>query len=295
MSEFLYKKNKRFYLLLVVPALLLYAVALVGPLFFGTIPASFYNWNLMKGKKEWNGISNYIRLLQDTTFLHAVLFTFLLAFFSILLANLLAFFTAFFLDSNIKGKAVTRSLFFIPNIISGVMVAFVWMFLFTGAIPAAAGALGLTGLASVSWFGNPQMAALAVILVTTWQSAGFLMMLYIAGLQTIPTDVTEAARLDGCTGIRKILHIQLPLLMPTITINLFVSIAGAFKAFDIPLSLTGGGPANSTQTLALNIYNDAFGAFKTGYASAKSVILFLIVAAIAVIQLRVTRKREVQL
>ena len=101
-----------------------------------------------------------------------------------------------------------------------------------------------------------------VVLVTTWQSTGFLMMLYITGLQTIQKDVLEAAVLDGCTGIKKIIYIQLPLLMPTITINLFVSIAGAFKAFDIPLSLTGGGPANSTQTIALNIYNDAFGSFK---------------------------------
>ena len=104
----------------------------------------------------------------------------------------------------------------------------------------------------------------------------------------------EAAVLDGCTGIKKIIYIQLPLLMPTITINLFVSIAGAFKAFDIPLSLTGGGPANSTQTIALDIYNDAFGSFRYGYASAKSVILFLMVAAVTLVQLWITRKKEVQ-
>lgn len=121
------------------------------------------------------------------------------------------------------------------------------------------------------------------------------MMLYVAGLQTISKDVIEAATLDGCTGLKKILKIQIPLLMPTVTINLFVSIANAFKAFDIPLSLTGGGPANSTQTLALNIYTDAFGAYKTGYASAKSIVLFLIVAVIAIIQLSMTRKREVQM
>ena len=127
------------------------------------------------------------------------------------------------------------------------------------------------------------------------ESTGFLMMLYITGLQTIQKDVLEAAVLDGCTGIKKIIYIQLPLLMPTITINLFVSIAGAFKAFDIPLSLTGGGPANSTQTIALNIYNDAFGSFKMGYGSAKSIILFLLVGIIALIQLKITRKREVQM
>lgn len=175
------------------------------------------------------------------------------------------------------------------------MVSFVWSFIFTGAIPNLAKILHINALANISWFGNAGTAAFTVILVTTWQSTGFLMMLYITGLQTIQKDVLEAAVLDGCTGIKKIIYIQLPLLMPTITINLFVSIAGAFKAFDIPLSLTGGGPANSTQTIALNIYNDAFGSFKMGYGSAKSIILFLLVGIIALIQLKITRKREVQM
>lgn len=295
MSDFLYKKNKRFYFALTVPALILYGVALVGPLIFGTLPSSFYNWNLIKGQKVINGFDNYIKLFQDDKFIHAVWFTILLAVISILLSNMVAFTVAFVLDGNMKGKGVIRSFFFIPNIISGVMVAFVWMFIFTNAIPNIAEQFHLTSLANISWFGNVNMAMVAVIIVTTWQSTGFLMMLYVAGLQTIPKDIIEAARLDGCTGLKKIFHIQLPLLMPTVTINLFVSIAGAFKAFDIPFSLTGGGPANGTQTMALNIYTDAFGAYKTGYASAKSMILFLLVAVIAFIQLRITRKKEVQM
>ena len=295
MSDYLYKKNKKYYILLILPALALYCFSLVGPLLFGTLPSSFYNWNLIKGQKNFNGIENYVKLLHDDNFLHALFFTILLALVSIILSNVLAFLVAFILDSNIKGKGLIRSFFFIPNIISGDMVAFVWMFIFTNAIPNIAEKLHLYPIASISWFGNSTMAMLAVIIVTTWQSTGFLMMLYVAGLQTISKDVIEAATLDGCTGLKKILKIQIPLLMPTVTINLFVSIANAFKAFDIPLSLTGGGPANSTQTLALNIYTDAFGAYKTGYASAKSIVLFLIVAVIAIIQLSMTRKREVQM
>lgn len=287
MSDFLYKKNKGFYFLLVVPALVIYCVALVGPLFIGTFPSSLYNWNLIKGNKKFIGLGNFVKLFGDEQFIHALLFTILLAVVSIILSNIVAFVIAFVLDSNIKGKGVIRSFFFIPNIISGVMVSFVWIFIFTK--------LHLNSLAPISWFGNTNMAMLAVIIVTTWQSTGFLMMLYIAGLQTLPKDVIEAAKLDGCTGLNKIFRIQLPLLMPTVTINLFVSIAGAFKAFDIPLALTGGGPSNSTQTLALNIYTDAFGSFRTGYASAKSVVLFIIVAIVAIIQLRMTRKREVQM
>ena len=261
------KKNKWFYFGLTIPSMLLYVLALAGPLLLGTLPASFYNWNLIKGNKDFVGLGNYTKLLGDETFIHSVVFTLILAVISILMSNLIGFVIAYFLDSNVRCKGVIRSLFFIPNIISGVMVS----------------------------FGNAGTAAFTVILVTTWQSTGFLMMLYITGLQTIQKDVLEAAVLDGCTGIKKIIYIQLPLLMPTITINLFVSIAGAFKAFDIPLSLTGGGPANSTQTIALNIYNDAFGSFKMGYGSAKSIILFLLVGIIALIQLKITRKREVQM
>ena len=295
MSDYFCKKNKWFYLGLTVPSMLLYFLALAGPLIFGTFPASFYNWNLIKGNKDFVGLGNFVKLLQDQTFLHSVAFTLILAAASILMSNLLGFVVAYFLDSNIRGKGVIRSLFFIPNIISGVMVAFVWSFIFTGAIPNLAEIFHIDALANISWFGKAGTAAFTVILVTTWQSAGFLMMLYVAGLQTIPKELLEAAVLDGCTGFKKIIYIQLPMLMPTITINLFVSIAGAFKAFDIPISLTGGGPANSTQTMAMNIYNDAFGAFKLGYGSAKSVILFLLVGVIALIQLRLTRKREVQM
>ena len=289
------KKNKWFYFGLTIPSMLLYVLALAGPLLLGTLPASFYNWNLIKGNKDFVGLGNYTKLLGDETFIHSVVFTLILAVISILMSNLIGFVIAYFLDSNVRCKGVIRSLFFIPNIISGVMVSFVWSFIFTGAIPNLAKILHIDALANISWFGNAGTAAFTVILVTTWQSTGFLMMLYITGLQTIQKDVLEAAVLDGCTGIKKIIYIQLPLLMPTITINLFVSIAGAFKAFDIPLSLTSGGPANSTQTIALNIYNDAFGSFKMGYGSAKSIILFLLVGIIALIQLKMTRKREVQM
>ena len=248
------KKNKWFYFGLTIPSMLLYVLALAGPLLLGTLPASFYNWNLIKGNKDFVGLGNYTKLLGDETFIHSVVFTLILAVISILMSNLIGFVIAYFLDSNVRCKGVIRSLFFIPNIISGVMVSFVWSFIFTGAIPNLAKILHIDALANISWFGNA-----------------------------------------GCTGIKKIIYIQLPLLMPTITINLFVSIAGAFKAFDIPLSLTSGGPANSTQTIALNIYNDAFGSFKMGYGSAKSIILFLLVGIIALIQLKITRKREVQM
>ena len=327
MSDLIYKRNRKRYLLLILPAFVLYTFTLVIPLLGGTFPNALTNWNLMKGTKQFVGLDNYIRLLQDKNFQQAIVFTlilgivtiiftnllaFITAFFlsekifggiiftlilgiiTIIFTNILAFITAFFLSEKVFGGSVSRAMFFIPNIISGVMVSYVWYFIFTRAIPDVGKMLSNHFLSNISWFGTPGFAFAATTIVSVWQGTGFLMILYIAGLQTIPKDVLEAAKLDGCVGIKKIAYIELPLLMTTVTVNLFVSIANSFKAFDIPFALTGGGPGGSTQTIALDIYNDAFGSFRYGYASAKSVILFLMVAAVTLVQLWITRKKEVQ-
>ena len=294
MSDLIYKRNRKRYLLLILPAFILYTFTLVIPLLGGTFPNALTNWNLMKGTKQFVGLDNYIRLLQDKNFQQAIVFTLILGIITIIFTNVLAFITAFFLSEKIFGGSISRAMFFLPNIISGVMVSYVWYFIFTRAIPDVGKMLSNHFLSNTSWFGTPGWAFAATTIVSVWQGTGFLMILYIAGLQTIPKDVLEAAKLDGCVGIKKIAYIELPLLMTTVTVNLFVSIANSFKAFDIPFALTGGGPGGSTQTIALDIYNDAFGSFRYGYASAKSVILFLMVAAVTLVQLWITRKKEVQ-
>lgn len=294
MSDLIYKRNRKRYLLLILPAFILYMFTLVIPLLGGTFPNALTNWNLMKGTKQFVGLDNYIRLLQDKNFQQAIVFTLILGIVTIIFTNVLAFITAFFLSEKIFGGSISRAMFFLPNIISGVMVSYVWYFIFTRAIPDVGKMLSNHFLSNISWFGTPGWAFAATTIVSVWQGTGFLMILYIAGLQTIPKDVLEAAKLDGCVGIKKIAYIELPLLMTTVTVNLFVSIANSFKAFDIPFALTGGGPGGSTQTIALDIYNDAFGSFRYGYASAKSVILFLMVAAVTLVQLWITRKKEVQ-
>ena len=294
MSDLIYKRNRKRYLLLILPAFILYTFTLVIPLLGGTFPNALTNWNLMKGTKQFVGLDNYIRLLQDKNFQQAIVFTLILGIVTIIFTNVLAFITAFFLSEKIFGGSISRAMFFLPNIISGVMVSYVWYFIFTRAIPDVGKMLSNHFLSNISWFGTPGWAFAATTIVSVWQGTGFLMILYIAGLQTIPKDVLEAAKLDGCVGSKKIAYIELPLLMTTVTVNLFVSIANSFKAFDIPFALTGGGPGGSTQTIALDIYNDAFGSFRYGYASAKSVILFLMVAAVTLVQLWITRKKEVQ-
>ena len=277
-----------------LPALCIYTFALAGPLIFGTIPNSFFSWNLIKGTHNWIGIKNFVDLVHDRDFIQSMFLTFKLAVVTIVLTNVLAFFIALALNTHIFGKPVIRAFFFIPNIISGVMIALAWTFIFQKVTPIIGELLHSEAVTGFSWFGSSTAAFAAVSVVTVWQGLGFLMILYITGLQSIPLDVMEAACIDGCVGLNRIIKIQLPLLMPTITINLFVSIANAFKAFDINYALTGGGPSKTTQTIAMNIYGDAFGTFNMGYGCAKSVILFLIIAAISLIQLNITRKREVQ-
>ena len=290
----LYKKNKKFYILLILPALLLYSFAMLAPLFGGTIPYSFLKWNLMSGKKAFVGFDNYVKLFSDAKFWTSFGFNLFVGVFTIIGSNVFGFILAYFLDENIKAKGVVRAMFFIPNIVSAVLVSFIWVFIFTNAMPALGGVLGWDWLANISWFGTPSMATVTIIVVSIWQNIGFLMIIYTAGLQTIPKDVMESAELDGCSGLKKVLKIELPLLMPTVTINLFVSISGAFKSFDIPNAMTGGGPYGSTMPVAMNIYQEAFTKYNLGYGSAKSVILFLTVAAVTLIQLYCTRKKEVE-
>lgn len=290
----LYRKYRKFYYLLIVPALVLYAGALLIPLLGGTIPYSFLNWNLMSGKKSMAGFSNYVKLISDSGFRMAFWFNIKLGVLTIIGSNLAGFVLAYFLNKEIKAKGLIRSLFFIPNIISAVLVAFIWTFIFSQILPNIAQLMDWEWLGSISWFGTPQMAAFTIVVVSIWQQIGFLMMIYTAGLQTIPADLIEAGKIDGCTGFKLIRYIQLPLLMPTITINLFVSISGAFKAFDVPNAMTAGGPYGSTMPVAMDIYKEAFGKYNMGYGAAKSVVLFLIVAAVTLIQLHITRKKEVE-
>lgn len=289
-----YRKNRKLFLMFTIPALLLYLFALIVPLVIGTFPASFYRWNMMKAKKAFTGIENYKKLFMDRYFIKSIWFTFKLAVVTIAGSNLIAFFAAHILNGKVYFKSIGRALFFIPNVIGGVMVAFVWYFFFSNVIPGLAQQYGWEHLQTISWFGSGHYAFITIVVATIWHEAGFLMVLYVAGLQGISNDILEAARLDGCTGLKKIRHIELPLLMPTITINLFVSIAGAFKAYDIPNALTGGGPARASEVMAMNIYNDAFSTGEIGYACTKSVILFIFIMTITFVQLQLTRKREVQ-
>lgn len=260
MSRKLRKKEIWIYAGMTAPAILLYLFTVVGPFLTGTIPSSFRNWNIIKGVNQWNGIANYVRMFtKDQVFLNSIGFTIKLGLGSLIFVNSFALAAALMLEGrNVRARSVARSLFFLPNVISGIIIAYTWIFVYGNLLPSIGNLLHWSGLTNLSWFGTPRMAMLAILIVDVWKSLGFQMIIYINGLQNIPGDVLEAASIDGCTGLNAVRRIKLPLLMPSITVCLLLTIIGAFKSFDLSFALTNGGPMQSTQTIAYNIYTEAF-------------------------------------
>ncbi len=214
-------------------------------------------------------------------------FTLFFVFFNVLLSNFLAFILALILDTKMKTRNILRSIFFLPNVLSLIIVAFIWSFVFRLILPA------ITGISV--WLGSPDLAPWAVLLVTIWQGSGYLMIIYLAGLQTIPTDIHEVAEIDGANWRQRLLRVTIPLLMPAVTICLFYSLSNSFKCFDVLLALTSGGPGYVTTPIVLDIYFNAFNNNLFGYATAKAVLLCLIIIIITGIQLFLMKRREVEL
>jgi raffinose/stachyose/melibiose transport system permease protein len=214
-------------------------------------------------------------------------FTLFFVFFNVIFSNLLAFILALILDTKIKTRNILRSIFFLPNVLSLIIVAFIWSFVFRLILPA------ITGISV--WLGSPDLAPYAVLMVTIWQGCGYLMIIYLAGLQTIPMDILEVAEIDGANWRQRLLNVTIPLLMPAITICLFYSLSNSFKCFDVLLALTSGGPGYVTTPIVLDIYFNAFNNNLFGYATAKAVLLCLIIIIITGIQLFIMKRREVEL
>ncbi len=215
-------------------------------------------------------------------------FTLFFTFFNVVITNLFALLLAMILDTKLRFKNALRSIFFLPNVLSLVIVAFIWSFVFRLILPP------LTGIPI--WLGNPDIAPIAVLIVSIWQGAGYLMVIYLAGLQTIPAEITEVAEVDGANWFQRFLHVKVPLLVPAFTICFFYSIANSLKMFDLIFALTnGGGPAYATTSIVIDIYNNAFLQNQFGYATAKAIFLCLIIIVITGTQLFLMKRREVEL
>ena len=280
------KAIKKYWPVFVLPTLAAFIIGFIWPFVWG-IGLSFCKFTTVKNV-EFVGLSNYINVWKDGTFLHAFGFTTLFTIVSTILINVLAFLLAMLLTRHIRGTNVFRTVFFMPNLIGGVVLGYIWQILFNGIL-SALGKLLLSLNATYGFWG--------IIILMCWQHIGYMMIIYIAGLQNVPPDLIEAARIDGATSRQILFKIKIPMVMPSITICTFLTLTNSFKLFDQNLSLTNGEPAKSTQMLALNIFDTFYGrsgAQWKGIGQAKAVVFFLAVIVLALVQLRFTRSKEVQ-
>ncbi len=277
------KAIKKYMPIFVFPTLAAFIIGFIVPFALG-IWLSFCDFTTVADAK-FVGLYNYKRALQDADFLHSFRFTVLFALVSLAVVNVGAFLLALALTGKMRGTNVFRTIFFLPNLIGGIVLGYIWQLILNGIL-----AKYNTALALNEWYGF-----WGLVILVSWQQIGYMMIIYIAGLQAIPEDIREAAQIDGARPMQRLFRITIPMMMPSITICVFLSVTNGFKLFDQNLSLTAGEPAKQSEMMALNIYNTFYGRVGwEGVGQAKAVIFFIIVVLIGMWQLKATRSREVQ-
>ena len=246
------------------------------------------------GNFEIIGLKNYIRLFSDEQVINSYVFTFKFAIVTTVIVNVIGLLLALLLNSKIKFKTFFRGIYFSPYILGGLIVGYIFNYLLTFIVPALGKSIGASFL-STSILGTPNLAWIGIVLTVAWQSIAFNTLIYISGIQTIPEDIYEAAMLDGSNVFQTFWKITFPLLAPFFTINLVLSMRNYLMVFDQIMSLTGGGPAQSTTSISMLIYKNGLSGNQFGYQSANSVIYFIVIVFISVFQLKILNKREVQL
>ena len=280
------KATKKWWPLFVLPTFCAFIIGFVIPFVEG-LYLSFCKFTTIN-KATWVGVGNYVKVFQDAQFWDSLQFTASFTVVSTILINVLAFAIALALTKGIAGTNLFRTVYFMPNLIGGIVLGYIWNIL----INCALSLLGQPLLAL-----NTSAGYWGMIILMCWQQIGYMMIIYIAGLQSIPTEFIEAARIDGATPAQTLFQVKIPNVMPSITICLFLTLTNSFKLFDQNLALTGGDPNHTTEMLALNIYNNFYarsGAAWKGIGQAKAVVFCIMVIAISMIQLTLTRSKEVQ-
>ena len=292
-SRLIRRPIQRMVWLFLLPTFAAFCIGFLWPFLQGAF-LSFCKFKLIS-QWTWVSFDNYVKAFSDSTFVHAFWFTALFAFVSVLFINVLAFVVAYFLTKGIKGSNLFRTVFFMPNLIGGFVLGYVWSMIFDGILTRY----------NTSILLETKYGFWGLVILMCWQQIGYMMIIYIAGLQAVPDDMLEAAKIDGASRWQTLWRVTIPNVMPSITICTFLTLTNSFKLFDQNLALTGGQPfliqsdgsaIKTTEMLAQNIYNTFYGqnVNARGTAQAKAVIFFLLVAAIGLIQLRATRKKEVQ-
>ena len=280
------KALKRYSPFFVLPTLAAFIIGFVVPFFEG-LYLSFCQFTTVSNAKLV-GLTNFYQVIQDATFKKSFLFTVSFAVASILLINIFAFLLALLLTKKLRGTNIFRTVFFMPNLIGGIVLGYIWQILINCLLSIVGKPLLALNSSAGYW---------GLIILMCWQQIGYMMIIYIAGLQNVPDDLIEAAQIDGASSLRTLFSVKLPMFMPSITICVFLTLTNSFKLFDQNLALTNGEPNHMTEMLALNIYNTFYaraGMQWKGIGQAKAVIFCIIVIAISLIQLKATRSKEVQ-
>ncbi len=287
------KKNEiRLFCEFVIPPMLIWALVVVVPLIYG-VYLTFTNWNGLSPDFDLVGFTNYVAIFTDQTFLTSLGKTFIYVFFVVILSNLLGLALALLLTYGIKLQGMFRACFFAANMIGGIVMGYIWNYIFSFALTKVGDATGITAL-QTSMLTKPTTAMIALIIVAVWQLSGYLMVIYVAGLTNVSKDMLEAARIDGTSSWQLLRYIKIPMIRSSVTICVFMAISRAFMSFDVNLTLTAGGPFKSTELLALKIYQTAFSNFDYGKGQAEALVLFIIAAIVSLVQVNVSKKGEVQ-
>ncbi|MCH3918048.1 MAG: sugar ABC transporter permease [Spirochaetia bacterium] len=282
------------YFLFIFPALLFFTVFFLIPVFNG-ICYSFVRWNGLSQTKVFVGIDNYKRIFSDEIFLSSFGNTIKFTIYHVIAINILSLFLALLLTRQVlHGRFFFRGVFFLPNVLSLIVVGQIWKFILGQASFELGKKTGLW-LFSIGWLSNPKVALYSTIIASIWQAAGWYMMIYIAGILAIPSSLFEAATLDGAGSGYVFRHITFPLIIPSLTICLFLSTINSLRVFDIVYAMTGGGPGHATETALLNIYNTTFNSLQYGYGTAKAIILLGIIVIVSFGQLILLKRKEVAL
>ncbi|MCQ2500528.1 MAG: sugar ABC transporter permease [Lachnospiraceae bacterium] len=272
-------------------ATVLFGLVVIVPFIYG-LYLTFTSWDGVSKTKPFVGFSNYATAFSDVDYWHALGRTFIYAAIAVILVNIVAFVLAFLVTRGLKGQNFFRAGFFVPNLIGGIVLGYVWKFVFNRAFVALGTAIG-SGTLSVSWLSTPTGAMICMIIVSVWQYAGYMMLIYVAGFMSVSEDVIEAAFIDGCTNLQSVIHVSIPLMASSFVQCLFLSITRCFMVYDVNLSLTNGEPFNSSVMAAMHVYNQAFTYKNFGPGQAEAFILFIVCAVIGIAQVYVGKKAEV--
>lgn len=285
------RKMFRQYFLLILPGFVIFTIGLIIPMFMA-LRYSFTSWDGMTVEKPFVGLQNYIHLLQDSEFRSAWWFTIRFTIWNTIIQNVLALFFALALDSGIKAQKLYRTAFFVPCLISAVIVGFIWLRMFSNVLPALNEVLG----ANINFllFGDGETVLSGLLIANNWQWIGYWMLIYLAGLQSVPSDLYEAAKVDGAGAIKRFFNITIPMLAPSITICVVGITTGSLKVYDLLVSSTKGGPGRASTSIIYQTYTTAINGRQYGYGSAMSISLVIVLLLVALIQVKGLRSREVQ-